>query len=56
MPGGCAEVRKIGVQLLVNDLQPMDALLAKAPAGARFSLLLIGVFAVIAAVLAGVGL
>ncbi len=22
MPGGCAEVRKIGMQLLVNDLQP----------------------------------
>ncbi len=50
------EIRKIGAQLLVNDLQPMDALLVKARAGTRFSLLLIGVFAIIAALLAGVGL
>ena len=34
----------------------MDTLLERAQAGTRFSLLLIGVFAVIAALLAGVGL
>ena len=34
----------------------MDALVDRAQAGTRFSLLLIGVFAVIAALLAGVGL
>src|SRR5215475_13620102 len=34
----------------------MDALVVQAQAGTRFSLLLIGVFAVIAALLAGVGL
>lgn len=39
-----------------GDMQPMDAVMEKAQAGTRFSLLLIGVFAVIAALLAGVGL
>lgn len=39
-----------------GDMQPMDAVMEKAQAGMRFSLLLIGVFAVIAALLAGVGL
>ena len=42
--------------LLITDLQPMDAVMEKAQAGTRFSLLLIGVFAMIAALLAGVGL
>ena len=42
--------------LLVTELQPATALIDKAQAGTRFSLLLIGVFAVIAGVLAGVGL
>jgi putative ABC transport system permease protein len=37
-------------------MQPMETLLQRAQAGTRFSLLLIGVFAVIAALLAGVGL
>jgi len=41
---------------LITDMQPMDALIEKAQAGTRFSLLLIGSFAVIAALLAGVGL
>ena len=42
--------------LLITDMQPMDAVMEKAQAGTRFSLLLIGSFAVIAALLAGVGL
>jgi predicted permease len=42
--------------LLITDLQPMDAVVEKAQASTRFSLLLIGSFAVIAALLAGVGL
>ncbi len=50
------EVRKFGPQLLINDMQPMDALVVKAQTGTRFSLLLIGVFAGIAAFLAGIGL
>ena len=47
---------KIDPQSVITDLQPMDVLVHKAQAGTRFSLLLIGVFAVIAALLAGVGL
>jgi predicted permease len=42
--------------LLLAEVQTMDALVEKAQAGTRFQLLLIGVFAVIAALLAGVGL
>jgi putative ABC transport system permease protein len=41
---------------LINQLQPMDALVVEAQAQTRFSLLLIGVFSTIAALLAGVGL
>jgi predicted permease len=51
-----AAIRAVNPQLLVTQMQPMDALLERAQAGTRFSLLLIGVFAVIAAVLASVGL
>ena len=40
----------------VSELQPMQALVAQAMAPTRFALLLIGIFAVIAAVLAAVGL
>jgi predicted permease len=49
-------VREVDPQVLVNELQTGDALIDKAQAGTRFSLLLIGVFATIAGVLAGVGL
>src|SRR5262249_25516193 len=49
-------VRKAGAQLLVHQLGPMDALVVRAQAPTRFTLLLIGLFAVIAALLAGVGL
>ncbi len=51
-----AAMAKIVPQSVITDLQPMDVLVDKAQAGTRFSLLLIGVFAVIAALLAGVGL
>jgi putative ABC transport system permease protein len=49
-------IASIDPHLIISDLQPMDVLVDKAQAGTRFSLLLIGVFAVIAALLAGVGL
>jgi putative ABC transport system permease protein len=51
-----AEVAKFRPNLLVTEMRPMEALVKRAQAGTRFSLLLIGVFAVIAALLAGVGL
>ena len=51
-----AAIASAGPQLLVTDLKPMDSLVSEAQAGTRFSLLLIGVFATIAAILAGVGL
>lgn len=49
-------VRKSGSEFLINQMQPMDQLVVSAQAQTRFSLLLIGVFSVIAALLAGVGL
>src|SRR5882757_6049824 len=49
-------IKAFDSHLLITDLQPMDAVMEKAQAGTRFSLLLIGVFAVVAALLAGVGL
>jgi predicted permease len=49
-------IRKLDPSLLINELQPMSAWMDRAQAGTRFSLLLIGVFAVIAALLATVGL
>jgi putative ABC transport system permease protein len=51
-----AAIARIDPQGVISDLQPMDVLVDKAQAGTRFSLLLIGVFASIAALLAGVGL
>jgi len=51
-----AEVAKFRTNLLITEMQPMEALVKRAQAGTRFSLLLIGVFAVIAALLASVGL
>ena len=49
-------VRKTGSETLINQMQPMDALVVQAQAQTRFSLMLIGVFSTIAALLAGVGL
>jgi predicted permease len=49
-------VRRAGSETLINEMQPMDLLVVQAQAQTRFSLLLIGVFSTIAALLAGVGL
>src|SRR5215216_2944113 len=49
-------VRKMGKETFINQMQPMDSLVTAAQAQTRFSLLLIGVFSTIAALLAGVGL
>ena len=51
-----ATIKALDSKLLVAEMQPMETLVDRAQAGTRFSLLLIGVFAVIAALLAGVGL
>jgi predicted permease len=51
-----AAVREVDSQVVVNEIQTGDALIQKAQSGTRFSLLLIGVFATVAGVLAGVGL
>ena len=51
-----AAIKDVSPHLLITDLQPADELLNHAQAQTTFSLLLIGVFAVIAGVLAGIGL
>jgi len=51
-----AAVAGLGAHLLITQVQPMQDLVTNAQAGTRFSLLLIAVFAVVAAILAGVGL
>src|SRR6266403_93221 len=51
-----AAIKAFDPHLLITDMQPMDAVMEKAQASTRFSLLLIGAFAAIAALLAGVGL
>jgi putative ABC transport system permease protein len=51
-----AAIKAFDPHLLITDMEPMDAVMEKAQASTRFSLLLIGAFAVIAALLAGVGL
>ena len=49
-------IRGMGKETFINQMQPMDTLVTAAQAQTRFSLLLIGVFSTIAALLAGVGL
>ena len=49
-------VGRLGKETLINQMQPMNTLVTAAQAQTRFSLLLIGVFATIAALLAAVGL
>lgn len=51
-----AEVAKIDPRVLITEMQPMQELVSKAQAGTRFSLLLIALFAAVAALLAAVGL
>src|SRR5215510_101145 len=49
-------VKTAGRDTFINEMQSMDSRVIKAQAQTRFSLLLIGVFSTIAALLAGVGL
>jgi predicted permease len=51
-----AAIASAGSQLLITKVKPMDSLVREAQSGTRFSLLLIGVFASMAVILAGVGL
>ncbi|MGH9719556.1 MAG: FtsX-like permease family protein, partial [Bryobacteraceae bacterium] len=51
-----AEIAKFGSRVVLTEMQPMEALVQGAQAKTRFSMLLLGVFAVIAAILAAVGL
>ncbi len=51
-----AAIAKLGGKMLIVELQPMDQWVERAQEATRFSFLLIGIFAVIAALLAGVGL
>ena len=51
-----AAVREVDASFLVSELDAADNLVRKAQAGTRFSLVLIGVFAVTAVLLVGVGL
>jgi putative ABC transport system permease protein len=51
-----AVVTKHDPNMVVMEMQPMQVLVERAQASTRFQLLLIGVFAAIAALLAGVGL
>jgi putative ABC transport system permease protein len=51
-----AAVGEVDRQWLINELQPMSALVSRAQSTTRFSLVLIGVFAMMAAVLVSVGL
>jgi predicted permease len=51
-----AAIKAVDSHLLITEMRPMETLLERAQANTRFSLLLIGVFAVIAALLASVGL
>ncbi|MGD0296862.1 MAG: ABC transporter permease [Bryobacteraceae bacterium] len=51
-----AEIAKVDRQVVVSKMQPMDALVDQDQAGTRLSLVLIGIFALIAVLLASVGL
>jgi putative ABC transport system permease protein len=51
-----AATKEVDSHLLVTEIQPVEALVSQAQAGTRFALVLISVFAIIAGVLAGVGL
>jgi putative ABC transport system permease protein len=51
-----AAIKDLSQRLLITGLEPMDELVSHAQSQTTFSLLLIAVFAVIAGVLAGVGL
>src|ERR1700752_4541742 len=48
--------KRQGKETFINEMKPMDSLVTAAQSQTRFSLMLIGVFSTIAALLAGVGL
>jgi predicted permease len=49
-------MKGLNSKLLITEMQPVETLVERAQAHTRFSLLLIGVFAVVASLLTGVGL
>ena len=51
-----AEIKRMDPQISVAEMQPMRAFVDRATASTRFALALIGIFAVVAVVLAAVGL
>jgi predicted permease len=51
-----AEIARLDPRLLMAEVQPMEALVRRAQASTRFSLLLIAVFAAVSAMLVSVGL
>jgi predicted permease len=51
-----AEIAKVDPHLAIFEVQPMEAYVDKSQTGTRFALMLIGVFAGIAVLLAGLGL
>jgi putative ABC transport system permease protein len=51
-----AHVAQLGGQLALTEIQPMDALVAQSQATTRLALLLIGVFALVAALLSTLGI
>jgi predicted permease len=51
-----AAIKEVDSHLLVSEMQAVDTLVSHAQASTRFALILISVFAIIAGVLAGVGL
>ena len=56
MPAIRAKLKELNPRYVVNNLRTMDVLLEPARAPTRFALATIGVFAVVAALLAGIGL
>jgi putative ABC transport system permease protein len=56
MPSVRAAIKELNPRYVINNMRTMDVLLEPARAPTRFALTLIGVFAVVAAVLAGIGL
>jgi putative ABC transport system permease protein len=56
MPAIRARIKELNPRYVINNLRTMDALLEPARAPTRFALATIGVFAVVAALLAGIGL
>jgi putative ABC transport system permease protein len=51
-----AAVAEVDRQWVINEMQPMSVLVSRAQATTKFSLVLIGMFAIVAAVLVSVGL